>query len=147
MSALAPHTNAPSRHIAIPHLILQSFDDPISTWKTNADNDPDNFLYPWNLVKDQENLVVMLTAKGGHVGWPIGMMPHSWEYMNDLVAAGFVDSFHTSKRRDGKTPPDDNVDATFSNIAANSSNTTRQLLESNAFPTEAIHSVTYGSGN
>ena len=101
MSPINPFASDESKksqnHFAIPHLILQSFDDPLSIWTTNADNDPNSPLYPSNLVKSQENLVVMLTSKGGHVGWPIGIIPDSWEYMNTYVAAGFIDAFHKSK--------------------------------------------------
>jgi predicted alpha/beta-fold hydrolase len=84
-----------SGHFAIPHLVLQSFDDPISAWRTNAANDPFSPLFPERLVQHENstNLVVMLTDKGGHVGWPMGYWPHTWKYMNNLVAAGFVASY------------------------------------------------------
>lgn len=85
-------TNNTRRRIPIPHLILQALDDPLSTWRTNSADDARSPLYPSNLIsKDgQTNIVLLLTATGGHVGWPIGWWPHSWEYMNDMVAAGFV---------------------------------------------------------
>ena len=84
------------RQIPIPHLVLQAFDDPLSTWRNNAADDPTSLLFPTNLVADnaQKNVVVLLTAKGGHVGWPIGWWPHSWEFMNDFVAAGFVTAWN-----------------------------------------------------
>ena len=119
-----------SRHFAIPHLILQSFDDPLSIWTTNAENDPNSPLYPSNLVNDQENLVVMLTSKGGHVGWPIGMIPKSFAYMNEHVAAGFVDAFDKSKRTKGRTGE---------RIAANTSNNESDLMTCDA-RVSAIHS-------
>lgn len=75
---------------SIPHLILQALDDPISTFRTNASNDPDSTLYVHNLVHQHDNLVLLLTERGGHIGWPMGMLPRSWEYMNDRVAADFV---------------------------------------------------------
>jgi hypothetical protein len=83
------------RHVAIPLLILHAFDDPLSTWRTNAANDPDSPLYPLKLVQQEkmENLVVFLTEKGGHVGWPVGWLPHNWEFMNTIVAQGFVNAF------------------------------------------------------
>jgi hypothetical protein len=98
MSAILPN-NATHNHIAIPHLVLQAFDDPISTWRSDVVNHPTSPLYPRNLVNEhQDNLVLLLTKKGGHVGWPIGWWPHSWIYMNEYVAASFIDAFHDSKR-------------------------------------------------
>ena len=86
----------PRRQIPIPHLVLQAMDDPLSTWRSNAADDPTSVLYPSNLVADnaQKNVVVLLTATGGHVGWPMGWWPHSWEFMNDFVAAGFVTAWN-----------------------------------------------------
>jgi predicted alpha/beta-fold hydrolase len=89
-------------HFSIPHLILQSLDDPISTWRTDASNDPNSLLYPQNLVDSHDNLVVLLTEKGGHVGWPVGLNPHSWIYMNDWVAANFVLAYEKSRHRQEK---------------------------------------------
>jgi hypothetical protein len=85
-------------YFAIPHLVLQSFDDPISTWRTNAASDPSSPLFPHNLVRQNPNLVVLLTEKGGHIGWPMGWSPRSWEYMNNLVAAGFVSSYAATRK-------------------------------------------------
>lgn len=99
MSAiLAANSTKQSGYFAIPHLILQSFDDPISTWRTNAANDPTSFLFSEDIVyqDNSSNLVVLLTKSGGHVGWPTGYFPHSWEYMNTLVAAGFISSYADS---------------------------------------------------
>ncbi|KAG7353123.1 hypothetical protein IV203_009171 [Nitzschia inconspicua] len=99
MSAvLATNNTNQSRHFAIPHLVLQSFDDPISSWRTNAANDPSNPFFPSNIVMQENcsNLVILLTERGGHVGWPMGYFPHTWEYMNTYVAAGFVSSYAES---------------------------------------------------
>ena len=87
---------SPRRQIPIPHLVLQALDDPLSTWRSNAADDPTSILYPSNLIADnaQKNIVVLLTATGGHVGWPTGWWPHSWEFMNDFVAAGFVTAWN-----------------------------------------------------
>ncbi len=84
--------NITRRRIPIPHLVLQALDDPLSTWRTNTADDPTSVLHPSNLfqVNAQENLVLLLTSTGGHVGWPVGWWPHSWVFMNDFVAAGFV---------------------------------------------------------
>lgn len=97
MSALPPNKTR-GNHIAIPHLLLQAFDDPISTWRSVASNDPSDSLYPWNLVQNQENVVLLLTEKGGHVGWPIGWCPNSWKYMNDYIAAGFVNAYQDTRK-------------------------------------------------
>ncbi len=96
MSAvLVSQRNDQTRYFAIPHLVLQAFDDPISTWRTNAANDPSNLLFPTNLVRQRrnKNVVLLLTEKGGHLGWPMGFFPHSWKFMNNFVAAGFVSSY------------------------------------------------------
>lgn len=99
MSAIDPN-NPFQKHISIPHLILHAFDDPISTWRNNAASDSASPLYPSTLVNEiQENLVLLLTKTGGHVGWPTGWWPCSWTYMNDHVAAGFVDSYEISHGR------------------------------------------------
>jgi predicted alpha/beta-fold hydrolase len=94
-SVLVSNGTAQSGHFAIPHLVLQSFDDPISSWKTNAADDPSSILYPTNLVgrHKSSNLTILLTAKGGHLGWPIGWYPHNWDFMNSYVAAGFISSY------------------------------------------------------
>ena len=84
---------------SIPHLVLQALDDPISTFRTNASNDPDSTLYVHNLVHKHDNLVLLLTGRGGHIGWPMGLLPHSWEYMNDRVAADFVLAYEQTLTR------------------------------------------------
>ena len=104
MSSILPYPQNNSTHadvrqsIPIPHLVLQAMDDPLSTWRTNAASDPKSALYPTKLVssESQPNLVLLLTATGGHVGWPMSWWPHSWEFMNDMVAAGFVDALAIS---------------------------------------------------
>jgi len=50
---------------------VHSFDDPIATWHGIAESF--GFMQPGNLVKTESgNQVLFLTAKGGHVGWPVG---------------------------------------------------------------------------
>ena len=117
-----PPCNVKHNQIAIPHLVLQSFDDPISTWRSNAANDILDQLYPWNLVNTREpNVVLLLTDKGGHVGWPVGWWPTSWTYMNDLVAAGFVNSFVNTR----SSLSDDTINETAPQRPFLSSNQTR----------------------
>lgn len=100
MSSVLFHPQAMAHNIStgyfsIPHLILQALDDPISTWRTITSNDPDSPLFPSNLVNrpETQNVVILLTEKGGHFGWPVGWKPHSWIYMNDWVAANFVSAY------------------------------------------------------
>ena len=79
-------------NLSIPFLILQSFDDPISTWRNVAAND--GAMHPYRLVNaGQGNLMMMLTKIGGHVGWPIGLWPGkaNWQFMSE-VASNFVES-------------------------------------------------------
>lgn len=78
--------------IAIPLCLLHSFDDPIGTWTTIVDNR--GFMHPNSLVRrGNGNLLLLLTSKGGHVGWPVGYFPwiHGWKFMNE-AALTFVDS-------------------------------------------------------
>jgi predicted alpha/beta-fold hydrolase len=92
-------------NISIPLCVMHAFEDPISSWRTVAASD--GFLEPNNLVHTGEgNLVLLLTEKGGHVGWPIGWLPFlkKWEFMNE-AAASFVDAVAEAKRiRYGKFP-------------------------------------------
>ena len=82
-------------NLSVPLLVLQSLDDPISTWRCNAAND--GLFHPSRLVHEIKekggNLVILLTKKGGHVGWPLGWWPsnHNWQFMSN-VASGFVNS-------------------------------------------------------
>lgn len=62
---------APTRRInsiAIPFCVLHALDDPLVTWRTVAAND--GWMHPLNLTKlASGNLFVLLTKRGGHVGW------------------------------------------------------------------------------
>lgn len=92
---------SPRRRVPIPHAVLQAMDDPISTWRGNASNDPKSALYHNTLTsaQHQENIVLLLTRIGGHVGWPIGIFPSSWFFMNDIFAAGFITAYDKSQRQ------------------------------------------------
>lgn len=106
---VGPNGGSRDRHVAIPLLILYAMDDPLSSWQVNVANDPESPLYPSRLVRQEKmkNLVVLLTKKGGHVGWPTGWFPHNWEFMNTVVAQGFVSAFDSSIR--GKTGEKDSI--------------------------------------
>jgi hypothetical protein len=72
--------------------VLHSIDDPIATWRGIAANE--GFLHPEALVRSgQGNVLLLLTERGGHVGWPTGMLPfqHGWEFMSE-AAASFVNA-------------------------------------------------------
>lgn len=86
-------------NISVPMGILQALDDPISTWRCTTSNS--GFLRPDRLVRSGNgNIVLLLTEKGGHVGWPTGMQPHikGWEFMNE-AAASFVEAFDKARRK------------------------------------------------
>lgn len=85
--------------VNIPLCILHSMDDPIATWRGNVANQ--GLLHPANLVKiGKGNIVVLLTSKGGHVGWPVSWHPsrHGWEFMNE-AASGFVEAVAQAKKQ------------------------------------------------
>jgi predicted alpha/beta-fold hydrolase len=91
---------APSRRIhqiAIPFCVVQALDDPLITWRTVASNS--GVLHPSNLTKTGSgHLLLLLTKRGGHVGWPLGMFPwqHKWKWMNN-VASTFVQAVQQAK--------------------------------------------------
>ena len=80
--------------VAIPFCVIHALDDPLITWKTMG-HDPEA------LVKTGSGSVVMLlTKKGGHVGWPLGMNPRSegWEWMHEAVG-GFADGVDIARKQ------------------------------------------------
>jgi predicted alpha/beta-fold hydrolase len=71
-------------NVSIPLLIVHAFDDPLITWQTVAANQ--GHMHPDTLTKTGSgNLFLLLTKRGGHVGWPLGNLPYidSWRWMND----------------------------------------------------------------
>jgi predicted alpha/beta-fold hydrolase len=84
--------------IAIPLCVMHAFDDPIATWRCNAANK--GLMHPENLVRTgQGNLLLLLTQRGGHVGWPVGWWPSGWQFMNH-AAAGFVEAAQLAKLKE-----------------------------------------------
>jgi predicted alpha/beta-fold hydrolase len=84
-------------NVSVPLLVLHAYDDPISTWRTNVANN--GFMRPGHLIKTGNgNLMLLLTATGGHVGWPLGWFPFSrnWEFMSE-AAASFVEAVGQAK--------------------------------------------------
>ena len=56
-------------------------------------------MYPPNLVKTGAGyLMILLTKRGGHVGWPLGLnaRANKWQWMND-AAKHFVDAVVRAK--------------------------------------------------
>lgn len=79
-------------NISIPLCVIHALDDPLITWRTVAAND--GLLHPSNLTQfSSGNLFLLLTKRGGHVGWPLGWNPatYKWKWMND-AASSFIDA-------------------------------------------------------
>ena len=84
-------------NVSIPLLVIHAMDDPLITWQTVASNQ--GLLHPTNLTKRAAgNLFLLLTKRGGHVGWPMGSMPweSNWKWMNDN-AMSFVRAVQKSR--------------------------------------------------
>jgi len=110
-SASTPSSNNYKFHnISIPLLVVHALDDPLLSWRATVQNDVDGFMHPTNLVQSGSgNVLLLLTKSGGHVGWPLGLLPwkEKWRWMSDLVM-----SFATS------------VDEVRSAVAVSSATTT-----------------------
>jgi len=79
-------------NLSIPLCILHALDDPISTWRNVISDHPRSIMHPFNLVETGHgHLMLLLTRRGGHVGWPQGWLPwrHRWSFMN-TAAGSFV---------------------------------------------------------
>ena len=78
-------------NVSIPLCVMHAFDDPIATWKGVAANY--GFMHPSNMAHSGAgNIVLLLTARGGHVGWPTGWFSqNNWKFMSD-AAATFVEA-------------------------------------------------------
>lgn len=85
-------------NLSIPLCVLHALDDPISTWRTVAANE--GFMRPDRLVRSgRGNLMILLTERGGHVGWPLGWLPQrqQWEFMSE-AAAHFTNAVIAAKQ-------------------------------------------------
>eukprot|EP00978_Attheya_sp_CCMP212_P041552 scaffold239594_cov67-Attheya_sp.AAC.3 len=88
--------------VAIPFCVLHALDDPLVSWRTIV---PPPLKDPQLLAESGSgHLLLLLTKGGGHVGWPLGMLPHvhTWKWMND-AAQHFVHSVHTVRSRSQQT--------------------------------------------
>jgi hypothetical protein len=133
-------SNKKIANISIPLLVLQALDDPVTTWRNVAANH--GLMHPDNLVRTgQGNLVVLLTRKGGHVGWPLGWWPskNKWKFMNDDVAAGFVNAVletrqhqrHQHQRHHQQSKLLDDLDSPDNEVCLAPSDHTSTVLPSN----------------
>jgi len=83
--------------ISIPLCVIHGLDDPLISWRTVASND--GLMHPTNLTKTGSgNLVILLTKRGGHVGWPLGWLPFvdKWAWMNN-AATSFVEAIVSAR--------------------------------------------------
>lgn len=95
---LEEENNGKIHSVAIPLCVVHSFDDPLVTWRATASNK--GFMHPENLVKSGNgNVMLLLTKAGGHVGWPLGVVPifYKWKWMSD-VAMTFGQAVASAKR-------------------------------------------------
>lgn len=72
--------------VSIPLCVVQALDDPIAYWGTLGD--------PAKVsTTGKGNVMLLLTRRGGHVGWPLGLNPaeEGWRWMNN-IALSFVES-------------------------------------------------------
>jgi predicted alpha/beta-fold hydrolase len=99
--------NARILNVSVPLCILHALDDPISTWRNNAAGE--GFLRPDVITgSGKGNIMLLLTQKGGHVGWPTGWLSwrNGWEFMNE-AAASFVDAIEQAKlEQEWQTKPE-----------------------------------------
>eukprot|EP00587_Corethron_hystrix_P005304 CAMPEP_0113314954 /NCGR_PEP_ID=MMETSP0010_2-20120614/10807_1 /TAXON_ID=216773 ORGANISM="Corethron hystrix, Strain 308" /NCGR_SAMPLE_ID=MMETSP0010_2 /ASSEMBLY_ACC=CAM_ASM_000155 /LENGTH=477 /DNA_ID=CAMNT_0000171341 /DNA_START=472 /DNA_END=1902 /DNA_ORIENTATION=- /assembly_acc=CAM_ASM_000155 len=73
--------------VNIPLLVIFALDDPVSSHRTLG-------AHPEEVVETGEgNVIMAITKRGGHVGWPTGIRPWTdgWKYMNEM-ALNFVES-------------------------------------------------------
>ena len=78
-------------NVSSPFLVVHALDDPLITWKTIHD--------PSKLVNTGSgNVLVLITDSGGHVGWPMGLLPnrYGWGFMNGIVK-DFVDAIENTR--------------------------------------------------
>ena len=83
-------------NVSIPLAMVAALDDPLVCEKTMGD--------PWTTVNSNEagNVFLLLTQKGGHVGYPVGNIRDTkWQWMSNVVH-GFVDAVVEAKKEEEK---------------------------------------------
>ena len=81
--------------MSIPLLAVAARDDPI----IHCDA-----LRATEFSEENENLLFLITERGGHVGWPKGLLPwqHGWDFMNEAMEMKYVGRssfFHCRRSR------------------------------------------------
>jgi predicted alpha/beta-fold hydrolase len=95
---LEENNNGKIHGVSIPFCVLQAFDDPLISWRATANNE--GVMRPENLVRTGSgHTMLLLTKAGGHVGWPLGILPFvdQWKWMSD-AAMGFARAVDEAKR-------------------------------------------------
>lgn len=80
-------------NVSIPFLVVHALDDPITSWRTIGHD-------PFALTRSGSgNVIMLLTARGGHVGWPLGWNPRrsGWFWMSNTIAT-FVQSVDLARK-------------------------------------------------
>jgi predicted alpha/beta-fold hydrolase len=88
-------------NISIPFCVLHALDDPLVTWRVVGHN-------PSALATSGKgNILLLLTKTGGHVGWPMGLLPqvHGWKWMCNAIR-DFARSVDKARHRDVCTTTD-----------------------------------------
>lgn len=77
------------RNVSIPLLAVAARDDPI----THCDA-----LRAKEFSAENQNLLFLVTERGGHVGWPWGLRPwnRGWDFMNEAIQI-FIDAVNTAE--------------------------------------------------
>ena len=95
--SVIPDSKGAVHNVAIPLCVVHAMDDPLITWRTVASNE--GFTHPETLTKSGSgNLMILLTKRGGHVGWPLGWFPvvNKWRWMSE-VAMSFARAVHDAR--------------------------------------------------
>mmetsp|Transcript_31647 Transcript_31647/g.38752 ORF Transcript_31647/g.38752 Transcript_31647/m.38752 type:complete len:664 (-) Transcript_31647:222-2213(-) len=84
LDEVSPNTDALLSNISIPLCVVMALDDPIAYWKIIGDD-------PQSVVEslDKSDLMILVTKRGGHVGWPLGMHPslNGYRWMSDVTSS------------------------------------------------------------
>ena len=61
----------------VPLLTVHAIDDPIAAYEVTLQNE----------IEKTDNVMLLATKHGGHIGWPTGWFPskHRWKFMIDIT--------------------------------------------------------------
>lgn len=85
-------------NICVPTLVLHALDDPI----IHADSIPvDTLVAPRNGTRS--NVMVLMTQRGGHIGWPTGWFPwiRGFQFSTTLTLS-FIETLHDENKNSGR---------------------------------------------